>query len=87
MGGEQHGPVEPLDMRKHGWGWGVSMSTKLGDGRHRILGHGHGLAVGVPIRLPQGGSHWSLFRVESVEYFRDPTDMFSAVVQWFAEGE
>jgi hypothetical protein len=73
-----------------GWGHSIGMQTggtTQGDAGTWI---GHGprsgvrMCTGDQIAVTMGSGRVGLFRIESVEYYSDPRDMWRAVARWLA---
>lgn len=74
-------PAEPKthDYTEPRWGHASSIMKIIDGGqRLRATGHGYGISKGDHLLLPNGAEA-SRYRVDRIEYMRDPTD------QWFAD--
>lgn len=67
------------DYSRQCWGHAASILRVIDGGKKlRVGGHGHGISGGDFLVLPNEGAT-TRYRVDRIEYMRDPTD------QWFAD--
>lgn len=71
------------DYTQRGWGHDYAINRVIDGGTVlRASGWGSGISEGDFLILPNGEAT-TRYRVESIEYYRDPPDMWSADL-WFA---
>lgn len=72
------------DFTRPGWGWAIGSWIPVDrEGLVvRALGHGRGLEHGDFIILSSGGGQTTRYQISKVDYFRDPSDMWNAVLKF-----
>ena len=70
------------DCRK--WGHDYSYHPRKRGHEATMIGWGHGLEEGHYFLLtsPESSNRCSIYRIESVSYYADPRDMWTAEVRW-----
>lgn len=77
------GDVLEHSFLRRGWGWDFSVHVRARNGRSlTVSGWGHGLRVDDVLVLPNGGDG-ARYRVVTLEYERDPSDMWHAELRWY----
>lgn len=71
------------DFTTSNWGWAIAKVYE----DNTAIGHGLGLSSGDTILLKMSSGRVGLWRVQEIDYYRDPRDMFKAKIELFGYKE